>query len=103
MSPGCSGDAVRRPGQPGGFPAAPGLLLLVVTALLLFFTDLHRPGFQMNEGRYAEVAREMVLTGDWITPHVNGQVYLNKPPLTFWLIALVFRVSGPSGSYSIRP
>jgi len=41
-----------------------------------------------NEGEYAEVAREMVEAGDWISPQLNGALFLNKPPLTFWLIGL---------------
>jgi 4-amino-4-deoxy-L-arabinose transferase-like glycosyltransferase len=70
----------------------PGAWLLVLGAIaaLLFFWDLQGLGFLDNEGRYAEVAREMLRTGDWITPHLNGEVFLNKPPLVFWLTALGF-------------
>ncbi|MGH3056119.1 MAG: ArnT family glycosyltransferase, partial [Gaiellaceae bacterium] len=39
-----------------------------------------------NEGEYAEVAREMVETGNWISPQLNYVPFLNKPPLTYWLI-----------------
>jgi 4-amino-4-deoxy-L-arabinose transferase-like glycosyltransferase len=39
-----------------------------------------------NEGEYAEVAREMVDSGDWISPQLNYVLFLNKPPLTYWLI-----------------
>src|SRR2546428_364345 len=41
-----------------------------------------------NEAEYAEVAREMVETGDWISPQLNYALFLNKPPLAYWLIAL---------------
>jgi 4-amino-4-deoxy-L-arabinose transferase-like glycosyltransferase len=41
-----------------------------------------------NEAEYAEAAREMVGTGDWISPHLNDGLFLNKPPLTYWLIGL---------------
>ena len=41
-----------------------------------------------NEAEYAEVAREMVEGGDWLTPHLNDALFLNKPPLTYWLIGL---------------
>jgi 4-amino-4-deoxy-L-arabinose transferase-like glycosyltransferase len=37
---------------------------------------------------YAEVAREMVRSGDWVVPHANGEVFIDKPPLLFWLIAI---------------
>ena len=38
----------------------------------------------------------MVLGGDWISPHLDFTLFLNKPPLVFWLAALVFRVAGPT-------
>jgi 4-amino-4-deoxy-L-arabinose transferase-like glycosyltransferase len=71
-----------------------GLLVLLALAALVVFPFLDRPGWFDNEGRYAEVAREMLETGDWITPHMNGEVFLNKPPLTFWLTACLFWVAG---------
>jgi len=72
------------------------LVLLLVGAGLAIFPALDRPGWFDNEGRYAEVARAMVASGDWITPRMNGEVYLNKPPLTAWLAALVFTIAGPT-------
>jgi 4-amino-4-deoxy-L-arabinose transferase-like glycosyltransferase len=48
--------------------------------------------FTSNEGRYAEVAREMVISGDWMVPRLNGQAMLTKPPLLYWLTALAFRL-----------
>jgi 4-amino-4-deoxy-L-arabinose transferase-like glycosyltransferase len=106
-------ERVTTPASPGawigGAPATgrdtwPGagsrptlwLLIVCVASLPLFFWDLQHPGFAAHEGRYAEVAREMLLTGDWITPHLNGEVFLNKPPLMYWLTALVFHVLGLS-------
>jgi 4-amino-4-deoxy-L-arabinose transferase-like glycosyltransferase len=62
----------------------------------LLFTGLCQRGFSDNEGMYAEIGREMLVSGDWVTPHLNGSVYLNKPPLLFWLVALVLRVTGPN-------
>src|SRR6266849_7803228 len=70
------------------------LLLLCLLALLFLFAGLGHHGFTDNEGMYAEIARVMLRSGDWLTPHINGGVYLNKPPLLFWLIALVLRVTG---------
>ena len=46
--------------------------------------DLWNP----DEPRYAQVAKEMVERGDWVLMHVNGNAYVDKPPLFFWLIAL---------------
>jgi 4-amino-4-deoxy-L-arabinose transferase-like glycosyltransferase len=54
------------------------------------------PALFDNEGRYAEVAREMLLRRDFITPTLDFSLFLNKPPLTFWLAALVHHLTGPS-------
>ena len=60
--------------------------IAVVPALLLAFiylTRLELPGFLApEEGRYAEAARAMVITGDWIVPRVNGEVHLAPPCCT---------------------
>src|SRR5690349_16295927 len=72
------------------------MLALPVVAAALLAIRLDVPAFFDNEGRYAEVAREMVLRGDWISPHLDFTLFLNKPPLTFWLAALVFRLAGPT-------
>ncbi len=69
-------------------------LSLAAGALLAVRLDL--PAFFDNEARYAEVAREMLVRGDWLSPHLDFTLFLNKPPLTFWLAALVFRVAGPT-------
>lgn len=47
-----------------------------------------------DEGRYAEMAREMVVTGDWITPRLNGIKYFEKPPLQTWMNAATFELFG---------
>jgi 4-amino-4-deoxy-L-arabinose transferase-like glycosyltransferase len=47
-----------------------------------------------DEGRYAEMAREMFATGDWITTRLNGIKYFEKPPLQTWMNALTFAAFG---------
>ena len=47
-----------------------------------------------DEGRYAEMAREMFITGDWITTRLNGIKYFEKPPLQTWMNALTFTLFG---------
>ncbi|MFC5474062.1 glycosyltransferase family 39 protein [Paraherbaspirillum soli] len=47
-----------------------------------------------DEGRYAEMAREMVATGDWITLRLNGIKYFEKPPLQTWMNAITFELFG---------
>ena len=52
--------------------------------------------FDPDEGRYAEIPREMVATGDWITPRLDGLKYFEKPPLQYWATAAVYSVFGVS-------
>jgi 4-amino-4-deoxy-L-arabinose transferase-like glycosyltransferase len=47
-----------------------------------------------DEGRYAEMAREMFATGDWVTTRLNGIKYFEKPPLQTWMNALSFALFG---------
>jgi 4-amino-4-deoxy-L-arabinose transferase-like glycosyltransferase len=47
-----------------------------------------------DEGRYAEMAREMLVSGDWITTRLNGIKYFEKPPLQTWMNALSFGAFG---------
>lgn len=47
-----------------------------------------------DEGRYAEIAREMAASGDWLVPHLNGFEHFQKPPLFYWFTALSIRVFG---------
>jgi 4-amino-4-deoxy-L-arabinose transferase-like glycosyltransferase len=53
-----------------------------------------RPLFNPDEGRYAEIPREMLSDGDWVIPHLNGLAYAEKPPLQYWITALSYRVFG---------
>ena len=67
------------------------LVLLVIALAIVWFAPLGlRHLIPSDEGRYAEMAREMFVTGDWITPRYNGYKYFEKPPLQTWLNALTF-------------
>src|SRR5437016_50603 len=79
------------------------LLAVVVVASPLFFWRLGQPGFSDTEGMFAEPAREMVATGDWVTPRMNGEPFLTKPPLMYWLSAALFTVTGPTEHARVWP
>ncbi len=61
---------------------------MVACGIVLFF-DLWARSLE-NHGylRYAEIAREMIRSGEWVVPHFNGAIFIDKPPLLFWLIAI---------------
>src|SRR5256712_5090848 len=79
------------------------LLAVVVVGSPLFFWRLGRPGFSDTEGMFAEPAREMVVTGDWVTPRMNGEPFLTKPPLMYWLSAALFTLTGPTEHARLWP
>ncbi|MBI2516748.1 MAG: glycosyltransferase family 39 protein [Opitutae bacterium] len=78
------------------------LLLLMAVFGLVFFFQLG-DSFLVNpdEGRYAEVPREMLATGDWVLPRLNGVFYFEKPPLVYWCVAALMKVFGPD-EFAIR-
>src|SRR6478736_5379963 len=53
-----------------------------------------RPLFDPDEGRYAEIPREMLASGDWVTPTLNGYKYFEKPPLQYWATAAIYSAFG---------
>jgi 4-amino-4-deoxy-L-arabinose transferase-like glycosyltransferase len=75
---------------------------LWVTMLLfigapVFLLGLGTPAlYDPHESLYAEIARDMVARGDWLTPHLNTTRYLDKPPLFYWLMVLSYKVLGVS-------
>jgi 4-amino-4-deoxy-L-arabinose transferase-like glycosyltransferase len=70
-------------------------LLLFILASAIFLLRTGTPAiFDDSDGMYAEVPREMVVTGDWLTPHADGVRYLEKPPLLYWLTAVAYRLGG---------
>ena len=64
------------------------LLILLFGGLLFLFNLGGRDLWDPDETRYAVIAREMVQDGNWILPHLNGQIYSEKPAFFFWLVNL---------------
>ena len=70
--------------------------VFLLAVFLFFFRLGDRPFRNPDEGRYADIAQEMVAGRDWIKPTVFGIAYLRKPPLFYWLVAGSFKVFGQS-------
>ena len=68
----------------------------VLMAAVWFVTLQVRPMFDPDEGRYAEIPREMVASGNWVTPRLDGLKYFEKPVLQYWATATVYSVFGLS-------
>ncbi len=77
------------------------LFLLIVAALLLF-SSLGARGLWTAEGRWAEISREMFLSGDFFHPTIGGEPYFDKPLLTYWLICLVSLLTGHLTEATVR-
>jgi 4-amino-4-deoxy-L-arabinose transferase-like glycosyltransferase len=69
-------------------------VLLGVFAIVWFSALGYRSLAKPDEGRYAEIAREMSGSGDWVTPRLNGIKYFEKPALQYWATAGAFRAFG---------
>ncbi len=71
------------------------LWLILLVALVIWFGNLeYRKLIKPDEGRYAEIPREMVVSGDWVTPRLNDLKYFEKPPLQYWATAVAYEVFG---------
>jgi 4-amino-4-deoxy-L-arabinose transferase-like glycosyltransferase len=78
------------------------LLLCAMLAAVVYLPALGRPAlWEPDEGRYAEIAREMLLTHDYVTPRDNWVRYFEKPPLVYWAEALSIKALGPS-EFAVR-
>jgi 4-amino-4-deoxy-L-arabinose transferase-like glycosyltransferase len=69
-------------------------VLLALTVFTFFFLLGSRALNEPDEGRYSEVAREMIETGNWLVPHFWYLPHLDKPPMTYWLVAASMKLFG---------
>ena len=81
-------------------PSLPGtrsrwIAYALLLCAAIWFAGLEYRGLATpDEGRYADIAREMLDGGDWVTPRLNGIKYLEKPPLQYWATAGAFALLG---------
>lgn len=88
--------AIRRCGFGGD-------ALLYVLAAFLLFWDLGNRGLWAAEGRWAVIAREMLSSGDFFHPTINGEPYFDKPLLTYWwILAASFLTGGGVREWAVR-
>lgn len=90
--------SLRSPGQPRR-PSPHGSRVacwaLAVVFLTVYVGSMFTPGLLDDaDSTHAEAAREMVVTGDYVTLHVNGVRYLEKAPLPYWLVAFSYKILG---------
>ena len=77
--------------------------LLLALVLSSPFWGLGHPLWETDDARYAEVPREMVELGDWLTPRLDYFEYVEKPPLIYWLPALSYKLFGVSEAAAACP
>jgi 4-amino-4-deoxy-L-arabinose transferase-like glycosyltransferase len=71
------------------------LAIYALLAAIVYLPGLGRPAlWEPDEGRYAEIAREMVISGDYVTPRDDFELYFEKPPLVYWANAASIEIFG---------
>ncbi len=97
-------DRWLRPGAHSTRDVTVDLLWLIGLGLLLMATGLGlRDPWPADEPRFALVARDMLRSGDWLIPRVGGDLYADKPPVFFWLMAASMAVTGSVRSGFLLP
>ncbi len=95
LLPACWSKLLFPGRSPGAEPVRfASVLWLILLPGLLLYPCLHFHLFEPDEGRYAEIPREMLVRGDWLVPYLVGEPYLDKPPLFYWLVMLSYQVFG---------
>ena len=82
--------------NPTAHPASLRWALLLLFCLPFFAALDVSSIWDSNEAFYVQTPREMIERGDWLVPYFNGEPRLNKPPLSYWLVAFLYQVFGVS-------
>ncbi len=79
-----------------------GVAVLVILFVVIYVVPLGiRPLITPDETRYSEVPREMIESGDWVVPRLNGLRYFEKPPLGYWITAASISAFGQN-EFAVR-
>ena len=77
-------------------------IMLLVAAFFVLFWAIGERSLWSSEGRWAEITREMLISGDFFHPTIGGEPYFDKPLLTYWVIAAFSAVTGRLDEFIIR-
>lgn len=91
-----------RPAQPTPIWRERHFYLLLALVALAYLPRLGSFSIRGEESRRAQVAREMLATGDWVVPRQQGEIFADRPPLQNWLLALTMRAVGSADAWTIR-
>jgi 4-amino-4-deoxy-L-arabinose transferase-like glycosyltransferase len=71
------------------------LVVILVAATIYLGSVVSPPSLQDDvDAVQAQIARNMLASGDWVTPRLDGVIYLEKPPLIYWLMAISYKIFG---------
>ena len=77
-------------------------IVFYLAVTLFFLLNLGQNPLWGSEDRWAEVARSMCFSGDWLHPAVNGMIYFDKPLLSYWPIAIIATLCGSINEFIVR-
>ena len=84
----------RQPRHRHARPAALAARRAAAAGRVLLYPTLGFHLLEPDEGRYAQIPKEMLDAASWVVPTLQGEPYLDKPPLMYWLVALSYRAFG---------
>jgi len=90
-------ESASSAGRLGGMDA-----IILLASCILLFGGLGTRSLWYLEGRWAEITRQMFLTGDFFHPTIGGEPYFDKPLLTYWLVATVTAITGRLDEWAVR-
>lgn len=97
-------DRLLRPGRSGSSDVLADMLWLIGLGLLMMGMGLGlRDPWPADEPRFALVAQDMLRSGDWLIPRIGGDLYADKPPLFFWLMAASMAFMGSTRAGFLLP